>query len=225
MAECGRERTGSFAVATQLKQKVHFPRRVRLYSNVEKGRTRFSRRNMHLRLMSSGRAFEDGTAFLPHPTTCLFLTRAARDFGDGFVSILLPVYLLALGHSPVAVGVISTVSLLGSAALTTGVGIVGSRYDYRQLLLAAAGLMIATGIAFFVIDEFALLLVIAFTGTINPSAGSVSVFVPLEHAALAAVVGALTERRYLPDIASLAHSLPHVVRSQRACLTLSRRSA
>ena len=29
------------------------------------------------------------------------------------------------------------------------------------------------------------LLVVAFAGTINPSAGSVSVFVPLEHAVLA----------------------------------------
>jgi hypothetical protein len=33
-------------------------------------------------------------------------------------------------------------------------------------------------------QDYWLLLVIAFAGTINPSAGSVSVFVPLEHAAL-----------------------------------------
>ena len=46
--------------------------------------------------------------------------------------------------------------------------------------------MIATGVAFAVVHNYALLLVIAFTGTINPSAGSVSVFVPLEHAALSA---------------------------------------
>ena len=56
--------------------------------------------------------------------------------------------------------------------------------DLRQLLLAATGLMIATGIAMAMVHEYALLLVIAFVGTINPSAGSVSVFVPLEHAAL-----------------------------------------
>ena len=29
------------------------------------------------------------------PTTCLFIARALRDFGDGFVAVLLPVYLLA----------------------------------------------------------------------------------------------------------------------------------
>jgi predicted MFS family arabinose efflux permease len=40
-------------------------------------------------------------------------------------------------------------------------------------------------VAFAVVHEYAVLLIVAFAGTINPSAGSVSVFVPLEHAALA----------------------------------------
>jgi len=122
------------------------------------------------------------------PTTYLFAARALRDFGDGFVAVLLPVYLLALGFTPLQVGVVATASLLGSALLTIGIGFLGARYDHRQLLLAAASLMIATGVAFAVIHEYALLLVIAFAGTINPSAGSVSVFVPLEHAALTRAV-------------------------------------
>jgi hypothetical protein len=44
--------------------------------------------------------------------------------------------------------------------------------------------MTATGVAMSLAQDYWLLLVIAFAGTINPSAGSVSVFVPLEHAAL-----------------------------------------
>jgi MFS family permease len=119
------------------------------------------------------------------PTTCLFAARALRDFGDGFVAVLLPVYLLALGFDPLQVGIIATASLLGSALLTIAIGFLGSRYDQRRLLLAAASLMTATGVAFTVVHDYALLLVVAFAGTINPSAGSVSVFVPLEHAALA----------------------------------------
>ena len=120
-----------------------------------------------------------------HSTTFLFMARALRDMGDGFVAVLLPAYLLALGFSPLQVGVIATASLLGSALLTIGVGIVGVRYDHRQLLFAAASLMVATGVAFALVHDYALLLVIAFAGTVNPSAGSVSVFVPLEHAVLA----------------------------------------
>lgn len=118
------------------------------------------------------------------PATCLFAARALRDFGDGFVAILLPVYLLALGFTPLEVGIIATASLLGSALLTIAVGFLGPRFDHRQLLLAAASLMIATGVAFAAVHDYALLLVVAFAGTINPSAGSVSVFVPIEHAAL-----------------------------------------
>jgi MFS family permease len=119
------------------------------------------------------------------PTTYLLAARALRDFGDGFIAVLLPVYLLALGFTPLEVGVIATAALLGSALLTIAVGFLGARYDHRQLLLAAAGLMTATGVAFALVHDYALLLVVALAGTINPSAGSVSVFAPLEHAVLA----------------------------------------
>jgi MFS family permease len=114
----------------------------------------------------------------------LLAARAVRDFGDGFVAILLPVYLTALGFSPVEVGVLATAALLGSATLTLASGLLGARHDHRRLLIAAAALMIATGVAFALVHDFALLLVVAFMGTINPSAGSVSIFVPLEHAVL-----------------------------------------
>lgn len=115
----------------------------------------------------------------------LLCARALRDFGDGFVAVLLPVYLLALGLGPIQVGMVATAALLGSALLTLAIGFLGARQDHRRLLLAAAGLMMATGIAFAVVDDYAVLLVVAFAGTANPSAGSVSVFVPLEHAVLA----------------------------------------
>ena len=44
--------------------------------------------------------------------------------------------------------------------------------------------MVLTGLAFANADTYALILLVAFIGTINPSAGSVSIFVPLEHALL-----------------------------------------
>src|SRR2546430_17493588 len=45
--------------------------------------------------------------------------------------------------------------------------------------------MIATGLAFASSSSYAIVGLIAFMGTINPSSGSVSIFVPLEHAVLA----------------------------------------
>jgi MFS family permease len=120
-----------------------------------------------------------------HTANLLFAARALRDFGDSFVAILLPAYLLALGFTPFAVGILATASLLGSAGLTIAAGLLGARFGYRQLLLAASCLTIATGLAFAAFHDYAVLLAVAFAGTINPSAGNVSVFVPLEHAALA----------------------------------------
>lgn len=117
--------------------------------------------------------------------TRVLWARALRDFGDGFVAVLLPVYLLALGLGPLQVGIVATTALFGSALLTLGAGFLGAQYDHRQLLLAAAGLMIATGVAFAVVHDYAVLIIVAFAGTVNPSAGSVSIFVPLEHAVMA----------------------------------------
>ncbi len=129
-----------------------------------------------------------GSAVAARSLIYLLSARAVRDFGDGFVAVLLPVYLTALGYSPFEVGAIATSALLGSALLTLAIGMIGGRHDRRRLLLAGASLMVATGVAFTLVHEFALLLVVAFAGTINPSAGSVSIFVPLEHAVLSGEV-------------------------------------
>src|SRR6185295_3131523 len=114
----------------------------------------------------------------------IYLARAIRDFGDGFVAILLPVYLVGLGNSAFDVGVVATLALFGSALLTLGIGFLGARHDQRALLLAASVLMAATGFAYAAASDYAVLLLVAFVGTINPSGGSTSIFVPLEHTVL-----------------------------------------
>jgi MFS family permease len=125
---------------------------------------------------------------LPTGTTAdgkvILLARAVRAFGDGFVSVLLPVYLLSLGFDAVAVGALSTATLLGSAVLTVLVGLYANRFGRRGLLLIASLLMMATGLAFASVHSFWPLLVIAFVGTLNPSSGDVSVFLPLEQSLL-----------------------------------------
>ncbi|HEX7944111.1 MAG TPA: MFS transporter [Phenylobacterium sp.] len=115
----------------------------------------------------------------------LMTAKAFRAFGDGFTGLLLPVYLISLGLSAFRVGVVATAAMLGSAALTLAVGLAGHRVSARDLLLASCGLMLATGIAFSQVHAFWPLLVVAFVGTLNPSSGDVSVFVPLEQAMLA----------------------------------------
>lgn len=115
----------------------------------------------------------------------IFAARALRDFGDGFLAVLLPLYLLRLGFSTFAVGVLVAVALLGSAMATLAVGAFGNRFDPRALLLAAAALMIATGLALAATQAYPALLLVAFVGTVNPSGGSASPFVPIEHTLIA----------------------------------------
>ena len=115
----------------------------------------------------------------------LLAAKGLRAFGDGYVALLLPAYLLNLGYSPLQVGLIATTTLLGSGLLTLLVGLYAHRYHFRSLLLVATMLMAGTGLGFAFATDFWPLVVIALIGTLNPSGGDVSVFLPLEHAVLA----------------------------------------
>ena len=118
----------------------------------------------------------------------LVAARTLRSLGDGLTSVLLPAFLLALGHSELEVGVLSTAALIGSAALTLAVGLAAHRLAPRRVLLAASLLLLVTGFGFAVSSAFAVLLLVAFVGTLNPSGGDVSVFLPTEQALLAETV-------------------------------------
>ncbi len=115
----------------------------------------------------------------------LVAARALRALADGYMAVLLPAYLLSVGLGTLEVGVIATMTMLGSALATVAVGAWGHRFASGRLLRAAALLMAGTGLGFAGLSTFWPLLLVAFAGTLNPSSGDVSVFLPLEHARLA----------------------------------------
>jgi MFS family permease len=90
-----------------------------------------------------------------------------------------------LGYGPVATGVVATSTLLGSALLTILLGFTAHRVRLRPALLAASLLMAGTGLGFAYLESFWPLMVVAFIGTLNPSGGDVSLFLPLEHTLIA----------------------------------------
>ena len=98
--------------------------------------------------------------------------------------MLLPLHLAALGLSNIEVGAIATATLVGSAAMTLFVGFIAYRVGRRALLVRASLLMIATGVGFALLRDFWPPLVVGFLGTINPSSGDASVFLPTEQALL-----------------------------------------
>ena len=124
---------------------------------------------------------------MPTPRNILFLyaARGVRGFGDGFATITLPAYLIAIGYDPVRIGLVVAASLLGTAVLTLGIGAIASRFDLRTLMLLGAVLMILTGLAFPNFRNIAVIMFIGFVGSINPSGGDLGVLVPLEQATLA----------------------------------------
>jgi MFS family permease len=123
----------------------------------------------------------------------ILVTRGIRSLGDGFASVLLASYLAALGFSGVKVGAVATATLLGTAAATLVLGFAADRVGRRRVLLGAAAVAAATGLAIAATSTFSVMLVIAVIGTLNPTAGDVSVFLPVEQAILPQTV--LNEER------------------------------
>ncbi|RQS53046.1 MFS transporter [Burkholderia sp. Bp8986] len=160
----------------------------------------------------------------------ILASRGMRGFCDGFIAVLLPAYLLSLGLSKLDVGLIGTTTLTGSAIATIAVGMLASRFTQRRMLTLAAALMAATGIGFASVSTWWPLFVIAFAGTLNPSSGDVSLFLPLEQSRLAqaadgdartalfarySLVGAVSAA-----LGSLAAGLPIAVASHTGISTL-----
>ncbi len=160
----------------------------------------------------------------------ILASRGMRGFCDGFIAVLLPAYLLSLGLSQLDVGLIGTTTLTGSAIATIAVGMLASRFTQRRMLTLAAALMAATGIGFASVSTWWPLFVIAFAGTLNPSSGDVSLFLPLEQSRLAqaadgdartalfarySLVGAVSAA-----VGSLAAGLPIAVASHTGISTL-----
>ncbi len=119
----------------------------------------------------------------------LVLARALRGAVDGFASLVLVAYLADLGCSAFQIGALVTATLLGSAALTLAVGLAGGRLRERAILFGACALMLLTGLGFAAFTAYWPLVVVGFVGTLNPSEGDVSVFLPTEQSLLADAVG------------------------------------
>jgi len=114
----------------------------------------------------------------------LVATRGIRGFVDGAVSVALAGYLTLLGWSAAKIGVLVTGMLLGSAAVTLLVGLRGHHVARRTIMSAGAVVMVATGAVYTSTTVFAVLLVVGVLGTMNPTSGDVSVFLPMEQSLL-----------------------------------------
>ncbi len=114
----------------------------------------------------------------------IIASRGLRSFGYGLLAVLLGVALSAAGLTPVAIGALITVSLVGDFCGTYLIGVYADRWGRRRTLVVLALLMAATGAVFGLTAVYPLLLVAAFVGTLGTSGSETAPFLPIEQAML-----------------------------------------
>ncbi len=114
----------------------------------------------------------------------LFATCGVRSFAYGFLSVVLGLYLAALGLEPTTIGAIFTAALAGGAVMTIALTAVADRLGRRRVLLIGALLMALAGAVFALTPNALLLGLAAVVGTISPSGKEVGPFLSVEQAVL-----------------------------------------
>jgi MFS family permease len=114
----------------------------------------------------------------------LFATRIARMFGYGLLSVVLVLYLVALGVDGFAIGAILTLTLVGDAVISLWLTTHADRLGRRRILIAGAALMLLAGVVFAIARDPWILLLAATIGVISPSGNEVGPFLAVEQASL-----------------------------------------
>src|SRR5262245_17989723 len=120
----------------------------------------------------------------------LFAARFVRLFAYGALSVVLVLYLVGVGLTESATGVLLTATLLGDTFVSLFLTTRADRLGRRRMLIVGATLMAAAGVAFAFTHHFWLLVVAGTIGVISPSGHEVGPFLPIEQAALSQVVPA-----------------------------------
>lgn len=118
----------------------------------------------------------------------LFITRIARMFGYGFLSVVLVLYLGQVGLSQVQIGLLLTLTLIGDTIISLWITTNADRIGRRRMLIVGAFLMVFAGILFAITRNFVFLLIAATIGVISPSGYEVGPFLSIEQAALSQIV-------------------------------------
>src|SRR5512140_3431695 len=98
---------------------------------------------------------------LTHDGRLLFITRGLRLFGYGLISIVLVLYLSAIGLSGPAIGLLLTLTLAGDTFVSLYMTTRADRIGRKTMLVAGALLLTLAGVVFAFTRNFWLLLLAA----------------------------------------------------------------
>jgi MFS family permease len=114
----------------------------------------------------------------------LFLTRGIRMFAYGLLSVVLVLYLKAIGLREGQIGVLLTMTLLGDVIVSLILTSTADRFGRKRILVVGAMLIVLVGVAFALTNNYYCLLIVATLGVLSPSDKEVGPFLSIEQAAL-----------------------------------------
>ena len=127
---------------------------------------------------------------LPRDGWLLFITRFARLFAYGSLSVILVFYLIGLGLTEAQSGLVLTLTLAGDVVVSLLLTTQADRIGRRRMLIIGAILMAAAGVAFASTRNLFFLIIAGTIGVISPSGNEVGPFLSIEQAALSHIVPA-----------------------------------
>jgi MFS family permease len=110
--------------------------------------------------------------WLTRDIVLLLSGRALRSLTQGFLTVLVPVYLAGQGYTATRVGIVFTAGAVGSILLTATVGLAADRIGRKPLLIALGFLSAAAALGFALTTSYSMLLIAAACGTIGRGGGA-----------------------------------------------------
>jgi len=120
----------------------------------------------------------------------LFVTRFARLFAYGSLSVILVFYLIGIGLTEAQAGLVLTLTLAGDVVVSLYLTTRADRIGRRRMLIIGSILMAAAGLAFALTSNLLFLVIAGTIGVISPSGNEVGPFLSIEQAALSHIVPA-----------------------------------
>jgi MFS family permease len=124
----------------------------------------------------------------------LLAGRALRSLTQGYLGVVVPLFLVRAGYGTVRIGALLTAAAASGAVLTALVGFAADRWGRKPLLVGLGLMTTAGGVVFALTTNYALLLTAAALGTIGRggaagSGGAFGPYYPAEQALIAEQAG------------------------------------
>jgi MFS family permease len=114
----------------------------------------------------------------------IIITRSFRMFAYGFNALIMALFFEELGYPDDMMGVFFTMTLLGDVLLSLVLTLVADGLGRRRILFAGSALMVLSGAAFALSENYWVLLAAAVLGVISPSGSEIGPFRAVEESTL-----------------------------------------